>query len=35
LEANGVVFRHVRSHDQDRIGVREILLCGCCAAAPE
>ena len=35
LETNGMVLRHRRSHDQDRISVAQVLLRSGCAAAPE
>jgi hypothetical protein len=35
LETNGMVFRHVGSHDQNRIGVRKVLLRSGSAAAPK
>ena len=35
LEAHGMVLRHRRSHDQNRVRVLQILLCGSSAAAPE
>src|SRR5579872_756104 len=35
LETYRMVFRHGRAHDQDRIGIYQILLRGGCAASPE
>jgi hypothetical protein len=35
METNGMVFCHVGSHNQDRIGVRKVLLRGGGAASPE
>ena len=35
LEADRMVLRHRRAHDENRVGVREVLLCGGGAAAPE
>jgi hypothetical protein len=28
LEGNRVIFRHVRSHNQDRVGIQHVLRCG-------
>ena len=35
LEADRMVFRHIRTHDQDRVGVEQIVWRGGGAASPE
>src|SRR6202011_2779119 len=33
LKSDRMVLRHIRSHDQDRVGVEQIIRCCCCSAA--
>src|SRR5580700_3153397 len=35
LETNGMIFGHVGSHDQNRVGIDEVAWCGCRSASTE